>query len=163
MMKGVMTMRRGNLKFASRAAVLACLGAMIVAPLAWSQSIETGAITGFATDEQGAALPGVTINVTSPEKGTTVATVSDASGRYRIMSVQPGTYTLEATLDGFRTARQSDVVVNVTKTLTVDFTMQIGAFEDVIEVQGAPLIDTQDSKLATMEIRSVSTTCHDSR
>ena len=152
MMKGVMTMRRGSLNFANRAAVLACLGAMIVAPLAWSQSIETGAITGFATDQQGAALPGVTINLTSPEKGTSSATVSDASGRYRIMSVQPGTYTLEATLDGFRTARQSDVVVNVTKTLTVDFTMQIGAFEDVIEVQGAPLIDTQDSKLATMEI-----------
>jgi hypothetical protein len=152
MMKGAMTMRRGSLKFANRAAVLTCLGAIIVAPLAWSQSIETGAITGFATDQQGAALPGVTINLTSPEKGTTSATVSDASGRYRFMSVQPGTYLLEATLDGFRTARQSDVVVNVTKTLTVDFTMQIGAFEDVIEVQGAPLIDTHDSKLATMEI-----------
>jgi hypothetical protein len=152
-MKGkTMNRRYHSFAFALKATALACLGALIVAPLAWSQSIETGAIVGTAADEQGAAMPGVTIALTSPEKGTTAATVSDAYGRYRFMSILPGTYNVEASLDGFKTARQSDVVLTVTKTLTVDFTMQVGAFEEVIEVHGAPLIDTRESSLATMEL-----------
>ncbi len=152
MKERTMTTRRRSIAMALRATALVCLGALIIAPLAWSQSIETGAIIGSVTDEQGAALPGVTVNLTSPEKGTTASTVSDASGRYRFMSILPGTYNVEASLTGFSTSRQTDVVLTVTKTLTVDFSMQLGAFEDVIEVHGSPLIDTKGSTLATMEI-----------
>jgi hypothetical protein len=152
MKEKTMNRRHHNFALALKATALVCLGALIVAPLAWSQSIETGAIVGSVTDEQGAALPGVTVTLTSPDLGTTASSVSDAHGRYRFTSIRPGTYTVEASLTGFSTARQSDVVLTVTKTLTVDFTMQLGAFEDVIEVHGSPLIDTGASALATMEI-----------
>ena len=138
--------------FALKATALACLGALIVAPLAWSQSIETGAIVGSVIDEQGAILPGTTVVLSSPSQGTSSTLIADQYGKFRFMSIVPGTYNVDASLDGFSTARQSNVVVTVTKTLTVDFVMAIGAFEEVIEVVGTPLIDTTESTLATMEI-----------
>jgi hypothetical protein len=152
MKEKTMNRRHHNFALAMKATTLACLAALVVAPLAWSQSIETGAIVGTAVDEQGAAMPGVTIALRSPDKGTTATIVTDGAGRFRFLSILPGTYTVEASLDGFKIARQSDVVLTVTKTLTVDFIMQVGAFEEVIEVRGAPLIDTRESSLATMEI-----------
>ena len=85
MKETTMATRHRSIALALRATALVCLGALIVAPLAWSQSIETGAITGSVTDEQGAALPGVTITLTSPEKGTTASSITDGSGRYRLM------------------------------------------------------------------------------
>jgi len=152
MMWRAMTKRRRGLTFATRIAVLACLGVLLTVPHAWSQSIETGAIIGRVMDDQGAALPGVTVTLTLPAKGTTATVVTDATGRYRFPSIIPGRYTVEAALESFATARQSDVVLTVTRTLTVDFTMQLGSFAEIIEVEGVPLIDVQDSQLQTMQI-----------
>ncbi len=152
MMKRARSKPRNNNAFAFRAAALVFLGAMMLAPIVWSQSIETGAIVGSVVDEQGAVLPGTTVVLMSPSQGKSSTLIADQYGKFRFMSIVPGTYNVEASLDGFSTARQSDVVVTVTKTLTVDFIMQIGAFENVIEVSGTPLIDTQESTLATMEI-----------
>lgn len=133
-------------------AVLACLAVLIIVPPAWSQSIEHGAIIGSVVDDQDAALPGVTVTLTLPAKGTSSISVSDEAGRFRFMTILPGNYTLEATLEGFATARQSGINLSVTQTLTVNFEMQLGNFSEIIEVEGAPLIDIQGSQLATMQL-----------
>lgn len=39
---------------------------LMLTPLAFSQSRETGAITGTVTDESGAPLPGVTVTISGP-------------------------------------------------------------------------------------------------
>ena len=152
MMHGAQRIKTMGHGFATRITTLAVLGGLIIAPMVWAQSIETGAVVGSVTDEQGATLPGTTVVLSSPTQGTSKTLIVDQNGKFRFMSIVPGTYNVDASLDGFSTARQSDIVVTVSKTLSVDFVMAIGAFEDVIEVSGTPLIDTQESTLATMEI-----------
>ncbi len=116
----------------------------------YSQSKENGAIEGKAVMTEGEPLPGVEITLSSPNMigGTRVA-VTDAKGHYRFVALPPGTYVLEAKLEGFSVRRQEDVRLSVAMTLTVDFKMETGKVEEKIVVQGvAPLVDVKDSQTA---------------
>ena len=64
------------------------------------------AITGVVTDPSGAVLAGATVEAASPvliEKVRSV--VSDATGRYRIVDLRPGTYSVTISLPGFSSRR----------------------------------------------------------
>ena len=63
---------------------------------------QSGSIAGVVRDTSGAVLPGVTVEAASPaliEKTRTV--VSDGQGRYAIVDLRPGTYSVTFTLTGF--------------------------------------------------------------
>jgi len=67
-----------------------------------AQTATSGTIAGAVRDISGAVLPGVTVEASSPaliEKVRTV--VTDAQGRYSIVELRPGTYTVTFTLPGF--------------------------------------------------------------
>jgi protocatechuate 3,4-dioxygenase beta subunit len=67
----------------------------------------TAAFSGTVTDQQGAALPGVTVTITSTStRGVRTAT-TNAAGVYQLLAVPPGTYTVTCELGGFRTAVRS--------------------------------------------------------
>ena len=64
-------------------------------------------VAGIVKDTSGAILPGVTVEAASPaliEKARTV--VTDGSGQYRFIDLQPGTYTVTFTLPGFTTVKR---------------------------------------------------------
>src|SRR6476660_2432097 len=70
---------------------------------AWAQS----SITGVVRDTSGAVLPGVTVEAASPALIERVcSTVTDSQGRYRIVDLRPGTYTITFALTGFTTSRR---------------------------------------------------------
>ena len=101
----------------------------------------TGAIAGRTRSQDGARLPGVTVSVINPANGFRLAAQADASGEFRFLAVPPATYNLEATLDGFRPYRES-VDVALGQSVTLDIVMEIGAFEDAIDVTASrPPID----------------------
>ena len=65
------------------------------------------ALAGLVRDSSGAVLPGVNVEAASPaliEKSRTV--VTDGTGQYRIVDLEPGTYTVTFTLSGFATIRR---------------------------------------------------------
>ena len=82
------------------------IGALVVAVFVivgfvWGKAAqsERGSLTGIVKDAAGAALPGVTVEVSGP----TVATaVTDARGTFRFVNLLPGDYTIRATLSGLR-------------------------------------------------------------
>ena len=121
---------------------------------AWGQSIERGSITGTITDPNGDRMPGVNVMLTSGELGATSETMTDANGRYRFVALLPSTYTVAASIEGFSTAQQEDIELTVGKTLSVDLTMQLGSVEDIIIVEGSPLIDVRSSTLQTTELNN---------
>src|SRR4030042_5681538 len=84
-------------------------------PLA-AQSL-TGTSPGVVKDEQGGVLPGVTVTLTG--KTGTRTTTTDAEGGYRFAALDPGTYSVAATLSGFRPKRQDNVAVSVGKMLDI--------------------------------------------
>jgi hypothetical protein len=64
-------------------------------------------ITGVVKDSSGAILPGVTVEASSPELIEKVRTaVTDSDGRYRIVDLRAGTYTVTFSLTGFTTVRR---------------------------------------------------------
>src|SRR5438045_2972231 len=72
--------------------------------------IATGTLLGVVRDETGAALPGATVTVKSAATGATRGATSDAEGRYRISTLDPGAYEIRVELSNFKTAVRTGVV-----------------------------------------------------
>ena len=67
-------------------------------------------IAGVVKDASGAVLPGVTVEAASPvliEKTRTV--ITNGEGRYAIVDIRPGTYTVTFSLTGFNTFKRAKV------------------------------------------------------
>jgi outer membrane receptor protein involved in Fe transport len=115
--------------------------AAVAAP-SFAQPAQTGTVSGEVQDATGAVLPGVTVTLTSQDRGFARETVSDASGRYVFPAVPIGLYTVSATLQGFQTATVTDNQVEVEKTTSVPIAMRIGALTDTVQVVGeTPIVD----------------------
>ena len=91
---------------------------LLAASLSWAQGIPTGLLNGRINDEGGAALPGVSITITSPALQGSRTSVSNVNGDYNFPNLPPGDYTVKAALSGFQTA---------TKTVKVSSGQQVAA------------------------------------
>jgi hypothetical protein len=102
-------------------------------------------LTGVVRDTSGAVLPGVTVEAASPALIEKVRTaVSDGNGRYQIVDLRPGTYTITFTLAGFNAVRREGVTLSGSATIAVDADLRVGALEETITVTGeAPVVDVQ--------------------
>ena len=110
-------MRTYIFRLLTRSLLVAALVA--VAAPAFAQPAQTGTITARIKDATGGALPGVTVTITSQDRGFSRSTVSDENGRYVFPAVPIGPYTIVATLQGFETAQATDNLVETDKTTNV--------------------------------------------
>src|SRR5262249_925017 len=70
---------------------------------------------------------------------------------YAIPSLQPAVYNLKVEMPGFRTLIRNDLELEVQQTARVDFTMQVGQVNEVIEVSGTgTLLTTEDATVGTV-------------
>lgn len=119
-----------------------------------------GTISGLVADASGGVLPGVVIEAASPVliEGTASAT-SDGSGRYTIVNLRPGAYTVSFSLEGFSKLVREGVVLVGDATVQVNAAMMIGTVEQSVTVTGeSPLVDTQAVRaqfVATREMLDV--------
>jgi len=112
---------------------------LLLAPIVVAQT--TGTIEGTVTDQNGGALPGVTVEITSPNlQGTRTATTGN-DGRFRFPSVPPGPYKVTSNLSGMGTSAKN-ANVTLDSTATVNLQMQVSAKEAITVTGEAPLIDT---------------------
>ncbi len=101
-----------------------------------------GSLRGTVRDEQGGALPGVTITATSPDVLGTHADVSNAEGNYRLINLAPATYTITAELAGFATFKRGGILLPAGANFMVDITMKIGSLQETVTVSGdSPMIE----------------------
>ena len=130
-----------------KTAILVALALLAVAP-AFAQ--QTGTITGTATDEQGAVLPGVTVTVDSAALIAPRTTTTGAGGSYSHPGLPPGAYTVSFALSGFQTLVQEGVRVSVARTLQVNASMGISGVEETVTVTGdAPVVDVRSATVQT--------------
>jgi outer membrane receptor protein involved in Fe transport len=111
---------------------------------AFAQS-QLGSILGAVTDEQGGALPGVTVTLTGKTGSRTATT--DALGEYRFPALDIGAYEIKAEIAGFKPKKVDNVVVSIASQSRVDFSLAVGGISETIEVVGeAPIVDTTSSQ-----------------
>jgi Carboxypeptidase regulatory-like domain/TonB dependent receptor-like, beta-barrel len=125
-----------------RILILSLLVLLAALPLA-AQSL-TGTVTGTVKDEQGGVLPGVTVTLAG-KTGTRTA-VTDAEGIYRFAALDPGTYSVTASLSGFRPKRQENVIVSVTRSAEINLVLAVGGVAETVDVVGeSPIVDATSS------------------
>jgi hypothetical protein len=111
-----------------------------------SAQMPTGKIFGTVTDDQGAPLPGVTIEATSPKLVGKATTISDENGVYRIFALTPGLYRVTFVLQGFKSVTREGIIVEVEQSVKLNVSMQIGALEEQVTVIGqSPLVDVKST------------------
>jgi iron complex outermembrane recepter protein len=88
-------------------------------------------ISGTVRDPSGAGLPGVTVTIINQETLATRVVRSSSTGTFEAADLPPGLYTVSADLPGFRKAIQRDRRLATGATLTVAFSLELKAAEDV--------------------------------
>ena len=123
---------------------VAVLAAVLPYPVA---VFAQASITGVVKDASGAVLPGVTVEAASPvliEKVRSV--VTDGAGRYQVVDLRPGAYTVTFTLPGFNTFKRDGIELTGSVVASVDAELRVGALEETITVTGeAPVVDVQST------------------
>ena len=122
--------------------VLAAFCYLSLGASAWAQ--QASGIVGVVRDTSGLAMPGVTVEAASPaliEKVRTVTT--DGEGRYSIVDLRPGTYSVTFSLEGFQGLKRDGIELATGFTASVNVAMQVGSLSETITVSGAaPVVDT---------------------
>jgi hypothetical protein len=132
-------------------ALVAC--ASLALPTTAAAQALYGSITGTVTDNTGASIPGVTITVTNEGTGLKLDTVTDAEGLYTIRNVLPGTYTLNAALQGFKTFAQTGIPLTAGNILRVNATLEIGALTESITVTTEAALLKTDKADVSVELQ----------
>src|ERR1700760_4909159 len=116
------------------AAILLSLLVLATWP-AWSQQV-SAAIAGRVTDPSGGTIPGARVTATDIERGSVFTTLTNNEGIYDLPRIPVGTYNVKVEGQGFQTAQQSNVLLELNQTARLDFALQIGSATQSVEVTG---------------------------
>jgi len=107
---------------------------------------QTGELRGIVKEEGGEPLPGVAVKAASAALIRDVTALTDQNGRYRILQLPPGKYTLTFSLAGFTTITREEIVVSLGKTLSLDIVMTPATLEaESVVIGQAPVVDVTKS------------------
>src|SRR5437016_10537689 len=116
---------------------------------AWTQG--SGSITGVVRDATQSAIPGVSVEITNVQTGVSTTVLTNETGAYRVNSIPPGTYRIQATLPGFAPAIRDGVTLSTGQTLAVDLILQVGELNQSLEVVAiAELAESQSSTIGQL-------------
>jgi hypothetical protein len=107
---------------------------------------------GTVSDASGALIPGVTITAMNTQTGIVTTVLTNEAGAYQFASLQTGTYKVSAELPGFQTQNRSEVALGVSQQVRLNFTLQVGAQTQTVEVNVAAdtLIATTSSSVGAV-------------
>src|SRR2546425_45482 len=110
---------------------------------------DTASITGTVTDPSGAAVKGAQVRVSSPDRGIDHTVPTNDSGDYLVAGLPPGPVVVDVTAQGFKKFEAKGVILRVGQKARTDVTLQVGASNTVVEVEGTAVaqVETQSSDL----------------
>src|SRR5436190_2846649 len=94
----------------------------------------SGSVGGIVQDSTKALVPGVSVTLTNADTGVVNTTITNETGAYNFVSVQPGNYKVTAELPGFRQAVANDLKVGPNAQVRWDITLEVGAVSSAVEV-----------------------------
>ncbi|HWI68744.1 MAG TPA: carboxypeptidase-like regulatory domain-containing protein, partial [Nitrospiraceae bacterium] len=125
-------MNRPACSWILRSSFVLAFGAVLsVLPL--QAQVDTGSITGTVSDSSGAVVSGARVMLTNEGTAASLSVTTGSDGSYTFSPVKIGSYKIEATAQGFKTITQSNIVVNVSANVLVNFKLQTGSVSETVE------------------------------
>jgi hypothetical protein len=129
-------------------ALLLALG--LTAATTWGQEARA-TLEGRISDQHGGVIPKASIEVISEDTGLRQTTLSNTYGLWSVRFLNPGTYDVAITAQGFRTAEQKGITLQVADDKRIETVLSVGATQEVVSVTAdAPLIDTSSATAGTV-------------
>ena len=108
----------------------------------------TGVVLGTVRDAAGAVVPGATVSMINAGTNARNESVSDERGAFIVPQLSPGTYRLEATMQGFKTFVRSGISLQVQQQVRIDIVLEIGQMAETVNVvAGATILETTTSSV----------------
>src|SRR2546423_988717 len=139
--------RRNRMNRISAAKLISFYVLLPLAMLIFAASIlaqeTTAGLQGTVKDSSGAVIKSAQVTVMADRLLGQKSAKTDGNGYYRFANLPPGTYTITVAAEGFSTAKNQGIVLEVGHLPTMDFSLEVGKTSTVVEVSGAaPLIDS---------------------
>src|SRR5947199_933894 len=134
---------------------------VIVSPLV-AQDLDNVTLAGRVTDQNGAVIPGAIITATLVKTKVERATVADGDGRYKLIQLEPGVFSIKASFTNFATEEKTDLTTVAGQNVQLDFTLKpagLTAETVIVSTAEAPQVDTSRTvvggTVTTYEIESL--------
>ncbi len=126
------------------------LGLSLLAGPAAAQTL-LGRISGCVIDPDSAVIPAADVEALNEETGVKNTVQSNETGSYTFPALNPGTYTVSATIPGFKTFQRSGIRLATAHVLELDITMELGAVTETSDGDGeAPRLESTTSTVGQM-------------
>jgi hypothetical protein len=111
--------------------------------------VQKGSISGTAADTQGAVIKGAQVKATHTSTGVVSTTTSDDAGLFRFNLIPVGTYTVEVSSQGFKTAVQNGILVTASQDTGLGtIKLAVGDTGTTVEVTAAaPLVESTQAQV----------------
>lgn len=130
--------RRPSVGGVRRTLLLTIAAGCLLLPLAAAGQGLTGALIGTIRDEQGAAVPGAVVRLSSPALiGGPATLITGDTGQLRFPLLPPGLYALEVDKAGFAILRDPEIVIAAGATIERRATLMLSGLEASVVVEGA--------------------------
>ena len=125
------------------------LAVLFMASVGWAQ-FNTAQLTGRVQDITGGLVPGATITARHSATGAEFKQRSDPSGEYLLVNLPVGEYIVTVEAQDFKRVNRSGVVMELGKTVRLDFQLEVGPTTEEITVieETAPLLQTANAEVS---------------
>lgn len=128
--------------------VFVCFAVMTIPSFGQSPN---GNINGLVADATNAAVADADIVAVNDVTGVQYTTKTNTEGMYVLPNLPPGPYRVQVSKIGFKTLIKPDITLNVQDALSINFTLLVGAFHEIVTVQGgAPLLNSESAAVSTV-------------
>lgn len=132
---------------------------VLLSPRQASSQSTYGTLQGTVTDTAGAVVPGAKVQATNEATGSLRETLSDGSGDYRLVNLDPGAYTVTVSAANFGSVKDEHVVLPSRETVRADIKLAVKSVQQEVVVDaGQDIITeevTQSNSLSGGEISSL--------
>ncbi len=122
---------------------LGALLLIVLPPLCAAQGT-SATVSGFVTDSFGAKVPSATVTFTNTATNVQQTVTTNGAGLYRVTGLLPGSYTSTVKMEGFKTAIQTGIELQVEEQATLNISLGLGSASETVTVEaGAMTLETQ--------------------
>ncbi|HVW87491.1 MAG TPA: TonB-dependent receptor, partial [Bryobacteraceae bacterium] len=115
----------------------------------FAQTAGSGSIAGTVTDPTGSVIPAASVVVHNADTNIDQSLTTNDAGIYVATFLQPGHYDVTASKTGFSTTARKNLVLQVGRTLTIDFALTVQSGTETVTVTSeSPVVDTDKTEVS---------------